>query len=96
MDPSAITTEQWRELFFSAKLLFLVVPFVAAFALCFLLGFAIIPSLVWSRHISTRAQRLAPLLLLLGVGSLIVAVLIAVVALSNAAVVSEFYNRWVI
>lgn len=94
MDPSFITAADWidyRDLV-SYLWLFPILGFV--FAISILVGFGIIPSLVNSKELPEKAQRIRPLLYLSAVGALAGFVAILFVARDLARVIEETYLRW--
>ena len=96
MDPSALTTDQWAAIGAALKLLWLWVPLIVVFAFSWLLAVAVVPSLVTSRHLPAQSLRLRPLLLLVGLASLVGAVAVGALGLLTAGVLNQFYPRWLI
>ena len=94
MDPNFITSLDWigyRD-FVSHLWLFPILMFVVSSSI--LVSFGIIPSLVESKEIPEKAQRIRPLLYLSAIGALAGFVVVLFVARDLARVIENTYERW--
>ncbi len=97
MDPLHITTSDWYAIGAATTSLARFAGLVIAGALTFLISHALLPSLVYTHHLSPRAHSVRPVLYVVAVAAFALAVLSFVEALSNAiAVISRIYPRWFI
>jgi hypothetical protein len=94
MDPNIITSLDWIEYrdLISYLWLFPILMFVVSTSI--LLSFGIIPSLVESKEIPEKAQRIRPLLYLTAAGALAGFVVVLFVARDLARVIENTYLSW--
>ena len=94
MDPNFITSLDWIEYrdLISYLWLFPILMFVVSTSI--LLSFGIIPSLVESKEIPEKAQKIRPLLYLTAAGALAGFVVVLFVARDLARVIENTYGRW--
>jgi hypothetical protein len=94
MDPNFITSLDWIEYrdLISYLWLFPILMFVVSTSI--LLSFGIIPSLVESKEIPEKAQRIRPLLYLTAAGALAGFVVVLFVARDLARVIENTYLSW--
>ena len=94
MDPTFITAQDWIEYRDLVSYLWLFPLLTFVFATCLLVGFGIIPSLVNSKELPAKAQRVRPLLYLTAAGALAGLVVVFFVARELARVIEETYPQW--
>ena len=94
MDPNFITALEWIEYRDLVSYLWLFPILVFVFSTSILLGFGIIPSLVESKEIPEKAQRIRPLLYLSAAGAVTGLVVVFFVARDLARVIEDTYLRW--
>ena len=94
MDPNFISSLDWIEYrdLISYLWLFPILMFVVSTSI--LLSFGIIPSLVESKEIPEKAQRIRPLLYLTAAGALAGFVVVLFVARDLARVIENTYLSW--
>jgi hypothetical protein len=94
MDPNFITSLDWIEYrdLISYLWLFPILMFVVSTSI--LLSFGIIPSLVESKEIPEKAQRIRPLLYLTAAGALAGFIVVLFVARDLARVIENTYLSW--
>ena len=94
MDPNFITSLDWIEYrdLISYLWLFPILMFVVSSSI--LLSCGIIPSLVESKEIPEKAQKIRPLLYLTAAGALAGFVVVLFVARDLAKVIENTYERW--
>ena len=94
MDPNFITALDWIEYRDLVSYLWLFPILMFVFATSILLSFGIIPSLVESKEIPEKAQRIRPLLYLSAAGALTGLVVALFVARDLARVIEGTYLNW--
>ena len=94
MDPNFITALDWIEYRDLVSYLWLFPILMFVFATSILVGFGVIPSLVNSKELPEKAQRIRPLLYLSAAGALAGLVVVLFVARDLARVIEETYLRW--
>ena len=94
MDPNSISSLDWIEYrdLISYLWLFPILMFVVSSSI--LISFGIIPSLVESKEIPEKAQRIRPLLYLSAIGAAAGFVVVLFVARDLARVIGNTYERW--
>ena len=93
MDPNPITASDWRSLATLLNNLWLFVPAAFAAALAWLLGLAIIPSLIATGQLPARLHRVRPLFYLAGAAALGLAAWFLAQALAMMPTVYAIYPR---
>lgn len=94
MDPGIVSHDTWAGISGLMRALWLLVPLVVVFGGSLLLSLAVIPSLVTSGELPTRAEKLrAPLYVVAAVA--LVAFLLALGAAVQATeAIGQFWPRW--
>jgi uncharacterized membrane protein len=93
-DPQFITAAAWAEVgdFLTALIVFAVL--VIGFAGNLLVAHALIPSLVASEHISSRANRIRPVFYLASLVLFVGAITFLTITSGLAGVIGDIYDRW--
>ncbi len=94
MDPNFITSLDWIEYRDLISYLWLLPILMFVVSTSILLSFGIIPSLVESKEIPEKTQRIRPLLYLTVAGALTGFVVVLFVARDLARVIENTYERW--
>ncbi len=96
MDPQPITQAQWTQMAIAIAVLFTFFFFVVNFAAAMLLGHAIIPSLVGTRHLPKFLERTRFFFYMAAAGAIATAVALFGLFLFFARVIGEIWPRWFI
>lgn len=94
MDPNFISSLDWIEYRDLISYLWLLPILMFVVSSSILVSFGIIPSLVESKEIPEKAQRIRPLLYLSAIGAIAGFVVVLFVAGDLASVIENTYERW--
>ena len=94
MDPNVISSLDWIGYRDLVSFLWLFPILIFVFSTSILISFGIIPSLVESKEIPEKAQRLRPLLYLSAIGAITGFVVVLFVVRDMTGVIENTYLRW--
>lgn len=96
MTPANLTTEQWQQVSTALVWFWAFLGCVVGFAASFLVGYAIIPSLVSTRDLPSRAMAARSVLLALAVIFLLAAIVSFVNLVNSIQVLYEIWpEKWI-
>lgn len=94
MDPAALTQENWAQ---TSQILITVWLFFGAIffsTTSLILGYAVVPSLVESKHLPQQVLKLRPLLILGAIAFFVLALFFIISAATQADFIGDIYRRW--
>ena len=94
MDPTALSNSEWTNIGRLLINLWIFLGLMLAFAFSLLMGHALIPSLVATRHLPERLEKMRPALYTVALVFFGLAMFFIARATSMATVIAKIYERW--